>query len=512
MLIIQQPSGGAVSMSISVACTCGKKLSVKDEFAGKRGKCPACGAMLTIPQPVKPVPKPGEEEWGIAPIDDEKPGKAAPKPASGNTAQPPGTVPVKLATTPPTPVKSAPAKHASFVDDEFGLAPLDDDLFGKPAASAKPAPAAKPPVTAAPSQVRGGQPNSITAAASAAPAKKIPLGGPAPALLDLPPLDDDLFAKPAAAVSKQANSAKPPVSGAKTTSATSTTKSIGGAAPAPLDLPPLGDELAESTHAAWIDEGSESAFKIAGAPLPSATGQIFAPPPVAAPVNAPPGGYPGQLLCPYCNRDLERTVTTGNIVTQIVLGLFAGFYFTPTTPFRCRSCGPIKYEELVGESKQTAKKRAASMDRGCLYGALAVVGAFVFVLLALMYAAGDFDDSSTPPPAAIPSHDDLRRKEFDQQFEELKKRNEKRWRESEERRRANEERLKKMRQQNQQPATPRPNPAPRPNNSETPLPTPRPTPTPLPMQPVSPFEETTLPPMPAPPKTPMPVNPFQPID
>ena len=29
-------------MPIKVSCACGKKLSVKDEFAGKSFKCPAC--------------------------------------------------------------------------------------------------------------------------------------------------------------------------------------------------------------------------------------------------------------------------------------------------------------------------------------------------------------------------------------------------------------------------------------------------------------------------------------
>jgi phage FluMu protein Com len=32
-------------------CPCGKKLLVKDEFAGKRIKCPACGVVLAIPVP-----------------------------------------------------------------------------------------------------------------------------------------------------------------------------------------------------------------------------------------------------------------------------------------------------------------------------------------------------------------------------------------------------------------------------------------------------------------------------
>ncbi len=38
-------------MTIQVTCQCGKQLSAKDEFAGKRVKCPGCGGPLVIPQP-----------------------------------------------------------------------------------------------------------------------------------------------------------------------------------------------------------------------------------------------------------------------------------------------------------------------------------------------------------------------------------------------------------------------------------------------------------------------------
>jgi hypothetical protein len=36
-------------MPISLTCTCGKQLRLKDEAAGKKGKCPACGAIFQIP-------------------------------------------------------------------------------------------------------------------------------------------------------------------------------------------------------------------------------------------------------------------------------------------------------------------------------------------------------------------------------------------------------------------------------------------------------------------------------
>ena len=39
-------------MTIVVTCTCGKELKAKAESAGKKSKCPYCGAEVVIPQPV----------------------------------------------------------------------------------------------------------------------------------------------------------------------------------------------------------------------------------------------------------------------------------------------------------------------------------------------------------------------------------------------------------------------------------------------------------------------------
>jgi hypothetical protein len=36
-------------MSIEVSCECGKRFSVGDQFAGKRGRCKACGRTVTVP-------------------------------------------------------------------------------------------------------------------------------------------------------------------------------------------------------------------------------------------------------------------------------------------------------------------------------------------------------------------------------------------------------------------------------------------------------------------------------
>jgi len=36
-------------MSIEVSCECGKRFSVGDQYAGKRGRCKACGGVVTVP-------------------------------------------------------------------------------------------------------------------------------------------------------------------------------------------------------------------------------------------------------------------------------------------------------------------------------------------------------------------------------------------------------------------------------------------------------------------------------
>jgi hypothetical protein len=38
-------------MPISMSCDCGRSLRVKDEFAGRKVKCPQCGAVLAVPAP-----------------------------------------------------------------------------------------------------------------------------------------------------------------------------------------------------------------------------------------------------------------------------------------------------------------------------------------------------------------------------------------------------------------------------------------------------------------------------
>jgi len=54
-------------MPIIVKCKCGKNLRAKDEFAGKRFKCPACGTAVTVPSPGATVPASPTEAPKAAP-------------------------------------------------------------------------------------------------------------------------------------------------------------------------------------------------------------------------------------------------------------------------------------------------------------------------------------------------------------------------------------------------------------------------------------------------------------
>lgn len=42
-------------MPITFSCSCGKKLQVNDEFAGRRARCQACGVVQTVPKPAAAV-------------------------------------------------------------------------------------------------------------------------------------------------------------------------------------------------------------------------------------------------------------------------------------------------------------------------------------------------------------------------------------------------------------------------------------------------------------------------
>jgi hypothetical protein len=56
---------------ISIHCRCGRMITTKDENAGKKAKCPACGAVLTIAAPPKATMSMAGAPHAGAELDDD---------------------------------------------------------------------------------------------------------------------------------------------------------------------------------------------------------------------------------------------------------------------------------------------------------------------------------------------------------------------------------------------------------------------------------------------------------
>jgi hypothetical protein len=93
-------------MSISFACACGKGFSVRDEFAGKRTKCPACGSALTVPPAADSQTEPelSDEDKAfraLAEAPEPEPSVAQPRMLAGTASaferSPPASPPAPIA-------------------------------------------------------------------------------------------------------------------------------------------------------------------------------------------------------------------------------------------------------------------------------------------------------------------------------------------------------------------------------------------------------------------------------
>jgi hypothetical protein len=71
-------------MPIAFACECGKPFTVADEYAGKRTKCPTCGAALTVPLPESEPEQLSEEDKAFRALaEDPEPAARPPVAQSG---------------------------------------------------------------------------------------------------------------------------------------------------------------------------------------------------------------------------------------------------------------------------------------------------------------------------------------------------------------------------------------------------------------------------------------------
>jgi hypothetical protein len=68
-------------MSIQVSCECGKQFEVGDQYAGKRGRCKACGRIVTVPAASAPQDDPfSATEPEVAPLNAPSPPSQAANP------------------------------------------------------------------------------------------------------------------------------------------------------------------------------------------------------------------------------------------------------------------------------------------------------------------------------------------------------------------------------------------------------------------------------------------------
>jgi hypothetical protein len=84
-------------MAIHFSCECGKKLQAKDEFAGRRMKCPKCAQVLTIPRVSGVAPNPTK------PLAQPRPTKTMPAPSRPLASKPLAPKPPPAPTPPPSP-------------------------------------------------------------------------------------------------------------------------------------------------------------------------------------------------------------------------------------------------------------------------------------------------------------------------------------------------------------------------------------------------------------------------
>jgi hypothetical protein len=120
-------------MGIRFSCPNGHKLNVKDNLAGRRGICPACGAKFVIPAASEPAPAAGQSAGGTD--------AAAQSAAAGGASSP--SIVIALADAPP---KSAPA-----IAPTVPTPPAVDVKASQPPVTTAPAVAPAPIVAPAPS-------------------------------------------------------------------------------------------------------------------------------------------------------------------------------------------------------------------------------------------------------------------------------------------------------------------------------------------------------------------------
>src|SRR5580698_1106631 len=92
-------------MPIAFNCACGKSFSVKEEFAGKKTKCPACGAALIVPAVSS---SPSSEDDAFRLLESEETAEQAERPPPRYDWRRP--LDASPASAPQTPTPTPPAR------------------------------------------------------------------------------------------------------------------------------------------------------------------------------------------------------------------------------------------------------------------------------------------------------------------------------------------------------------------------------------------------------------------
>lgn len=114
-------------MPIAFACECGKSFSVGDEHAGKRTKCPKCGAALTVPTPATSEMSDEDKAFAaLADAPDEPRPASRPSPSYDPPPAPRGpAIPAATASAPPK--LNKPSKEERKARKERRARPYDPD-------------------------------------------------------------------------------------------------------------------------------------------------------------------------------------------------------------------------------------------------------------------------------------------------------------------------------------------------------------------------------------------------
>ncbi len=102
-------------MPLSVACTCGKSYQVNESLAGKRVKCKACGASLTVPQPGEKqlTAAADDDDFRLAPVEAPASRSAAVAPRPAVSLAPAAVAPTSVAAASNSAIQASPSSSAA---------------------------------------------------------------------------------------------------------------------------------------------------------------------------------------------------------------------------------------------------------------------------------------------------------------------------------------------------------------------------------------------------------------